>query len=44
MGVGEARKAELAGTGVIGKSRFNNDGVAKDVALMVTVVERKVPF
>ena len=44
MVVEEARKAGSVGMGVIGKSRFNNDEVAKDVALMVTVVERKVPF
>jgi hypothetical protein len=30
--------------GVIGKPRFNNEEVGKDVALMITVVERKVPF
>ena len=40
----EAREAGSAGTGVLGKSRFNNDEVAKDVTLMVTVVERKVLF
>ena len=44
IGVGEARKAGSAGMGVIGKPRFNNEEVGKDVALMITVVERKVPF
>jgi hypothetical protein len=43
--VEEARGAESvtkAGTGVFGgKSRFNNDEVAKDVASVVMVAERK---
>jgi len=40
MGV---REAGSAGTGVLGKSRFNNDEVA-NVSLMIMVAERKVPF
>ena len=40
-----AGSVTTAGTGVFGgKSRFNNDEVAKDVTSMVMVAERKVPF